>query len=1167
MRLSQIKLSGFKSFVDPTPIHTPGRIVGIVGPNGCGKSNIIDALRWVLGESKASALRGKSMQDVIFNGSGSRKPVARASVELVFDNSQGKAAGQWSNYAEISVKRVLQRDAESTYFINNIRVRRKDVADIFLGTGLGGNAYAIIEQGMISRIIEADPEELKTFLEEAAGISKYRDRRRETEIHLSGTKDNLVRVEDILSEIGGRIEHLEAQARIARTYRELQSHLKTTRNLLWLRKKIQAGEGRRKLLDEISRLETGIEAETASLRHIENRLIRMREDHDSATRLLQDTQGGLYQANAEVSRLQQEIDHVRHSRAGMDARIEAGKTELESLRKQNDEALENKRQWEDNLARSHLQRETLVRELEKCRAAFSEAEQGVKLARSLFEEARLALSKSEHEENIEQAHLGHTCRTVDQFRKRREQLAHSLQSLPRPDEAELLKLENNLAGVMAAVESERLALDEQSKRLEEARASRQEGASRLREHEQRMDGIRARIDALEAIQNGMDNASGLKAWLTENRFEHLPRLWSKIKIASGWENALESVLRERVNAILVDVSWQGSPPSGEAVIAQAGSAPAHVGNGLKPLRDLLSLDEQAFAGALGEWLASVYIAKDMNDALTLRSRLEAGESLVTPQGHLITRHSIHYYGPDAKLHGVLVRQQELEGLRETEAETAANLDTARQALLLLEREVAGFEAALRATHARIARLDEEKHELQLQRLKVSEMNERTVQQAGRIDAEIREIDVQLVVELERQREIEKKILLSRERTEISRQRLKDLGQDLDAVEKRSEERNHLVQEASRKSQEAAFHEKSCMVKLEELTGRLVFLSKTIEQSSGALERLEEEISTLDAKPLENALQQALIVRAAREAALLHSRKASEDMSFELKETDRMRQESDLKLIPLRERLNDIRLKEQEARISEAQFGEFLVNSGANEEELLGMLDNAPGAVFLQSEIARLNGKIESLGAVNLAAFEELEAAQERKVYLDSQYSDLSAAVDTLENAIRRIDRETRERLMMTFDEVNRNLGECFRQLFDGGQARLVLTGEQIMDSGMEIEAQPPGKKNASIRLLSGGEKALVALSLVFSLFKLNPAPFCLLDEVDAPLDESNTDRFCAMVRKMSEHTQFLFISHNRITMEMAHQLIGVTMQEQGVSRVVAVNVETVSRQSSGIMTN
>ncbi len=1161
MRLSQIRLAGFKTFVDPTTIHIPGSIVGIVGPNGCGKSNVIDALRWVLGESKASSLRGKSMQDVIFSGSATRKPISRASVELVFDNSLGRAAGQWSQYSEIAVKRILQRDAESSYYINNVKVRRRDVADIFLGTGLGGNAYAIIEQGMISRIIEADPAELKVFLEEAAGISKYRERRRETENHLSATRENLSRVDDLRQEIVERIGHLEAQASVAKTYRELEAELKKTRNLLWLGKKIQAAESRRKLFEQAQKLQTEIESETAKLRHHETKLISLREEQEVRGAALQQAQGFLYESNAEVSSIQKEIDHLKANRARLASRMETAKSDLGKLEKQHQEAVQLRETCLKQLgeARSRLGENALA--LEAARAAFSGSGETSRMARNTFEEARLQASKIEQEARIEEAHLSHAKRMAAEIARRRENLESSLKSIPKADEASLARLEGLLEANRENSENSKRETEELARRLDEARSARREAAEKLRAAERLSQEIGARLKALIEVQKGMENASGLGEWLKKNRLEEAPRLWRGISVEPGWEVALEAVLGERINAIFSIDAWKGLVAPGEAVFARNENFVKAAPNpGLKSMLSLVSVSDENFSAALCEWLAHAHVAKDIADAIELSRKLEAGEFLVTQQGHVVTKNGIHHYGPDSRLSGVLARNQEIEALKQENREAAIGLEAARVVARSCDSAFYKTEAALREAGAAHAKLDRERHELQLQRQKVFDANERARQESARIAGDLTEISLQQEKEAARMAEIEEKLSGFAVLLENAGRSLADARRGMESVERESEALSGKLKEAERISQESLLAEKSLSIRIEELEGRLEFLTLNRRQGREAMESLELELSGLDSKSLEEALQAALAGKQKREENLQEARKESESIISEMREIDRARQEAELAIGPLKDRLNETRMKEQEARISEEQFDEQLKEACAPVEEL--MKENIPKTASLQAEITRLQGRMESLGAVNLAAFDELQSAKERIGYIESQHADLSTAVETLENAIRKIDRETRERLMQTYEEVNRNLSELFIQLFGGGRASLVLTGEQIIDAGLEIEAQPPGKKNASIRLLSGGEKALVALSLVFSLFRLNPAPFCLLDEVDAPLDDSNTERFCAMVKKMSENTQFLFISHNRITMEIAHQLIGVTMQEQGVSRIVAVDIE----KANGIMT-
>lgn len=1165
MRLSQIRLTGFKSFVDPTHIPTPGRIVGIVGPNGCGKSNIIDALRWVLGESKASALRGKSMQDVIFNGSENRKPVARASVELVFDNSLGRAAGQWSSYAEIAVKRVLQRDAESSYYINSIRVRRKDVSDIFLGTGLGGHAYAIIEQGMISRIIEADPEELKVFLEEAAGISKYRERRRETELHLQATRDNLLRVEDIVEELRKQTGHLESQARIANIYRELQDALKTAQHLLWLRDKLKAGQTRAKLLEEATQLQLALESETANLRHIENRLVAMRDEVDLAGQVLQDAQGRMYQSNSEVSRLQQQIDHVKGNRSRTEARIAAAKAELDALDLQHLDAARARHQMEIEISEARKRSASCALELERLEAERVKA--GIKAgeAKKMHEESRIALSEADQAQKVEQAHWQHIEKSLDQIEGRRKRLLQSRLALVRPDEAALAMLNSEMEQNAILAASEKDACGKLEKRLEEIKPQWQEDAQTLREQEKRLAELRARLAALSEMQSGLE--SDLRQWLDENGFEGLPRLRSSLRISAGWENALESVLREKVNAVLMDESLH-NPPHGEAVFVRSGELTSEPAKNrlLDSLLDLVEFDEQAFGGALSDWLSSCYVAKSLEAAQALQSSLNPGEFLVTPEGHVLTRYSLHVYGTDSKLRGVLLRQQEIESLQASCADAVLIIEAARKRHEAHREEISSLESAIKEKTGLVSGLERSGHNLQLKLVGMEDAISRWLEQSGRIDAELCEVDALLGSESERKLAIAETLQSLLQAASAARERLKSDRQELAAAESLLEERSRLVQQAAGKSREAEFQEKTCVLKADELRKRIDFLSDKIEQGRRDLGRLGEEASSLDSSPFEAQLQTALADRIVCEEALLEARRNSEALFQGLKELDAARQNSEMQLGPLRERIAETRLREQEARLAEEQFDAWLKAENAKLGELALMLDKAPESRQLHSEISRLKGRIESLGAVNLAAFEELKAARERKGYLDAQISDLSEAVETLESAIRRIDRDTRERLMSTYEAVNGHFSELFGQLFGGGKARLVLTGEQIIDSGVEIEAQPPGKKNASIRLLSGGEKALTALGLVFSFFRLNPAPFCLLDEVDAPLDDSNTERFCDMVRRMSEHTQFLFISHNKITMEIAQQLIGVTMQEQGVSRIVAVDVEAASIRT-GIMAN
>jgi chromosome segregation protein len=529
--------------------------------------------------------------------------------------------------------------------------------------------------------------------------------------------------------------------------------------------------------------------------------------------------------------------------------------------------------------------------------------------------------------------------------------------------------------------------------------------------------------------------------------------------------------------------------------------------------------------------------------------------LVTREGHIYTRHSVSFHAADTELHGVLSRQREIEALQ-------ADLDVQRAAAEAVQQTVASEEeaierhkTALAELREHVAQLQQRHHGVQIEAMRLNEQAQRATQRGEQIAAELAEIAEHSENE-ERQRE---EAQSAAERLAAAAEEAREQLMAATDLYARAQEvlnlQREALQNARHQHQEAQFDLRTCALKISEIENTIRTSSENIARVRAALEEERQGLAECDETAWQAQLQEALAQRVTREQALAQARDALEGMEGQLKAIDLERHTSEQRLDPLRNRLNDVRLKEQEARLTEEQYAAQLAEAGANEEELQAQLQKGMRSGTFQSEINRLNEEIKALGAVNLAALEELLAAQERKTYLDAQSADLTEAMTTLEDAIRRIDRETRERLQQTFDEVNSHFSRMFPALFGGGQAKLLLTGEEILDSGIQVIAQPPGKKNASIHLLSGGEKALTALSLVFSMFQLNPAPFCLLDEVDAPLDDYNTGRFCELVKRMSEHSQFLFISHNKITMEMAQQLLGITMQEPGVSRVVAVDID------------
>ena len=1160
MRLTQIKLAGFKSFVDPSTVSIPGQLVGVVGPNGCGKSNIIDAVRWVLGESRASALRGDSMQDVIFNGSSLRKPVARASVELFFDNSLGRASGQWSQYAEISVKRVLQRDGESSYFINNTHVRRRDVQDIFLGTGLGPRAYAIIEQGMISRIIEARPEELRVFLEEAAGVSKYKERRRETEHRLADTRDNLARLGDIRLELASQIERLGQQAETARRYSELSAERAQKQNLLWLVRRNEALAEAQRHTREVERAAVELEAETARLRESERDLERARTEHYSAGDALSAAQGELYGANADVSRIETEMRFVADTRQRLEAQLAQMRAQRDAGRRNEIEQREALRGWETRLAESREALETAKRNLAEEQVKLPQAEQGVRLLQGRIAGERERIAQAEQAFQVKQAHLAHANKTLQALEHRGEKLLAEQGELIAPDAESLARLAGELGqsrgelsrqeALLGQVEAARAAVDER----------RRTGGDGLQTLEREIAALEGKLATLEKIQGQVEENSKVQDWIAHHQLASKPRLWQKIRVEQGWETAVESVLRERLHAMemsdpeLLQRLLDDPPPARVSAFSPGADADLRREKGLTPLAEYVESGERAVGAVVSAWLAPYYAVEGVPRLLT-RMALPPHVVLVNREGHQFSRFAVSFHAPDPADTGILARQREIEGLKREAGDREEQIEKKRQELAELERSLAEHDEGLVKLRAAGAALKQRHHERELEHLRLTQSQERYEERSSQIDGELAEIAAQQAQERSAQSGAEAS--LERHQAEID-----ELYRRLDASEKEQqdaeralEEQRQRVQQTEREAQEAGFIEKECISKINDINISSNTLLEHVAQADQNLEKLQAELASVDDLTLRDQLQKGLETRLAREQDLAAARNRQEQIAESLRASEEARLGSEHKLQPLRDRIAELRLKEQAAQINSEQFAQQLREAGADEAALASAMKEGQKAAALQGEITRLSNALAEFGAINMAALEELRASQERRQFLDAQAADLGAALETLENAIRRIDRETRDMLRATFDTVNRHFGEMFPALFGGGEAQLIMTGEEILDCGVQVMGRPPGKKNTTIHLLSGGEKALAAIALVFSFFQLNPAPFCLLDEVDAPLDDANTERFCDLVEKMSRQTQFLFISHNKITMEMAHQLIGVTMQERGVSRVVAVDIE------------
>ncbi len=1180
MRLTQIKLAGFKSFVDPTTIPVPSQLVGVVGPNGCGKSNIIDAVRWVLGESRASELRGESMQDVIFNGSDQRKAAGRSSVELVFDNSEGRAVGQWSAYAEISVRRILTRDGNSSYFINNQQVRRRDIHDVFLGTGLGSKGYAIIGQGMINRLIEAKPEELRVYLEEAAGVSRYKERRRETENRLADTRENLTRVEDILNELNSQLRRLESQAQVATKYKQLQREGEKKQFAFWcLKEQVATTEQvTKKSLRE--KAQRDLEENLAAFRQIEKELEYRRQAHYQAGDALHKAQATLYESNAQVASLEAEIRHVADSRQRLQANKSRLQTQIEEWQNQLSHCAGQLEEVDGQLEEAAARYEESGARLEQIQQQLPDIEERVSQFERDKELLRIELSRLEQQQALTEQQKTDAERQQQQLTSRRERLLQEQAAISAPEHSKLESLRAERDNSEQQLEVAQAQLIEVEERLPVYEEARQQARRESRQAEQLVDRLEARLEALEKLQADVMQNAELAPWIQKQDLAATSPLWQKLHIENGWDVALESVLRERLNALEVTSSESlallaaDAPPARLALYQKPGALPVSAQtNSLKPLLNLVRCADPDLKGLMAAWLANVYVVEDLAEALAKREQLPVSGRFVVKQGHLVDAFGLYFYAADSEQAGLLARQQEIDNLqREIKAERLI-FEQLNNSLQQAETQYQHSSQTIAPARQRVSEVTRFLHDHQLAYNQLKQQIEQVDHLQQRFKTDLEELELQNEEFEVRIEEYAINLETHLELLEQRRESYTDLSIELESAHSEMREIRQRSQEIERENRDIEYEQRSLRARAEELKRNQHLSQQQSEQSTAELESLEGELFVIDEQSTQAVLQDLLEARQEKEEVLAAKRLELEGIEQRLREQDEQRMQLEMSIEPQRQAITQLQLDEQAARLVAEQFSEQLDRQEVERDEIqrflsedvdLAKLEGASKqADWLQTEAQRITRAIERLGSVNLAALEELEEAKQRKDFLDAQQADLQMAMDTLEEAIRNIDLETRQLLQETFELVNGHFGELFPRLFGGGQAKLVMTGEEILDAGVQVMAQPPGKRNSTIHLLSGGEKALTATALVFALFKLNPAPFCLLDEVDAPLDDANTERYANLVSSMSDQTQFLFISHNKIAMQIAKQLIGVTMQEQGVSRIVAVDIEAAVHMMEG----
>ncbi len=1164
MRLTKIKLAGFKSFVDPTGVNFPSNLVGVVGPNGCGKSNIIDAVRWVMGEISAKHLRGESMADVIFNGSGSRKPVGHASVELVFDNSDGKLGGEYASYAEVSLKRVVSRDGTSSYFLNGVRCRRKDITQLFLGTGLGSRSYAIIEQNMISRVIEAKADEMRAFLEEAAGISRYKERRRETETRIAHTRENLARLSDLRDEVEKQLRHLQRQAATARRYQALkQEERQLQAELLALRlREVESEAGARQAI--MNERDIALQAALAEQRSLEAAIERARHEHDARADVLSEVQGRYYQVGAEISRNEQAIEHSREIRSRQ-------RQELEQVGQGIQEAEAHRVRDAAQAAELHAALAELEPGLESARAAEEAAAAELAAAESAMHEWQerwegfnQSLRGASSAAEAERARLEEMDNQLRRLVAQRERATQEHGNLAAADVAATLgEIERSEAEALAALETVRARMTEFVASLQSERGRERELAEAARLARREMQDVEGRIVSLEALQRAALGQSQGKVvdWLKSRGLDERPRLARQLSVDAGWERAVETVLGSYLEAVCIDsiddvAGMLESLSAGTVTFFAGAQGPAGGGNVSGSLR--ARVRGPAGLDALFE---GVVATDTLAEALAVRPQLRAGQSVITKDGLWIGPDWLRVSRDRDAHEGVIEREQELRRQR-------SELDGLQTRCRALDEDLEGVRDRVRETEDHIA-----DGQGQLSRNGAAHMNLRSQLDGLRARAEQRNARMQqLAAELA---ELEGALEVANAGNRSARARLEEavgrmadlddqrraleaerdvLRQALTDARQQADGARNAAREAAIRVESRRTGHQSLLASLERLAGQMTQFAARRSDLESQLVAGEETESRLAA-----ALQQALEVRIAVEEELATARRAMESLDASLRELDEHRSRAEAAVQDARDLLENVKFSVQELKVRRESLLEQFGATRLELADVVAALLPEADVVGWEQRLAEASEKIDRLGQVNLAAIDEFREQSERKEYLDRQFTDLTDALTTLEDAIRKIDRETRSRFQDTFDRVNAGLKDKFPRLFGGGHAYLELTGDDVLESGVAIMARPPGKRNSSISQLSGGEKALTAVALVFSIFELNPAPFCLLDEVDAPLDENNVGRFCDIVREMSSRVQFVFVTHNKSTMEMANQLLGVTMNEPGVSRLVAVDVDEAVR--------
>ena len=1160
MRLSKLQVSGFKSFVDPTDVCLPADLVAVVGPNGCGKSNIIDAVRWVMGETSAKLLRGDSMADVIFNGSTSRKPVGKASVELIFDNSDGTAGGNFARFSEISVKRTLSRDGHSNYFLNRIKARRKDVLDLFRGTGLGPRSYSIIEQGMVSRIVEARPDDLRLFVEEAAGTSKYKDRRRETETRIARTRENLERVADIRDELDKQLRRLKRQAGAARRYKTLKEEQRLVDGQL-LVLNLRALDEKLAEQDRLSaRFENDLESVLAAQREAEADIEKLRHRQAESREKHGRVQEEYYNLGAEIKNLEQRIEHLGETR-------QLQSEELERLRSDREQCRQQLETDQARLGELRAEQSALApqdEELEGRRRAeqqLADAEGALENWQSVWDAFNEQSQTSARQREVQQSRITqlqqHIQRSGEQISRLEQELADGRKMVAEMD----------IEAVRGEVKRHDDACERSERELQntetsihsfeqEARQKREENAQlRARQHE-----AQSRLTSLRQIQaaalEGDDEA--LQNWLQESGLGRRPKLASRIRVADGWQRAVDRLMNGYLGALCVerlpDGVLTGRPDCAFMLVADTPSTAANpAADATGRLLDKVEAGDTDLSGFLG----GVYLAESLDEAMAMQSGFGNRECAVTRDGVLVGANWVSFASQSQLETGVLVREEEIKQLHESlgdiETQVAAG-----------DREIAELESKREAQRQQGAQ----------QRITLAQLRtERTAMHAtlGREEARHLEIEQRIATLVSELGSLGGHVHTDHGEIHKAQEVLEHAAAQQDAMQTK---RDDLLQEKTR-HQDTVTRRKDELRQAGEQVHRRALqqqrLDAELQSTADGIARIEEQLRTVAAQltqlsdalneaddpvaELKTRLQDMLGRRVEIEGRFSAAGDAVAELDKNITDANQQQSSSVDAVSESREVLEQHRLARQEILVRRDTQAEQITGRGYDRQLLDAEMPAEADVDAWNLRNEDLEQKINRIGPVNLVAIEEFDEQSERKEYLDRQYADLTEALETLRSVIRKIDRETRTRFKETFERLNAGFNDFFPKLFGGGKAELRLTDDDFLNAGVLVMAHPPGKRNSNIHLLSGGEKALTAVALLFALFKLNPAPFCMLDEVDAPLDDANVERYCDTLKTLVKASQMIVITHNKITMQAADILVGVTMGEPGVSRLVSVDVD------------